>query len=218
MAKTITVKGVGKATVKPDQVEIRMTLSAKDMVYEKSMSMAAEQIDSLKRAFEEAGFGEGSLKTTNFDIRTVYDSVRDRDRNYVSVFSGYECTHNLKLVFDFDTKRLSAALGAIADSRVNPKINIDFTVKNPAAVNELILQDAAANARRKAEVLCAASGVKLGDLICIDYNWGEITYISQAKYAMEDCIMAAAAAPCDIDIDPDDIDAGDTATFVWEIV
>ena len=218
MSKTITVKGVGKATVKPDQVEIRMTLASKDKIYEKSMSMAAEQIDSLKTAFEKAGLGEGSLKTTNFDIRTVYDSVRDRDRNYVSVFSGYECTHNLKLVFDFDTKRLSAALGAIADSKVNPKINIDFTAKNPAAVNELILQDAAANARRKAEILCAASGVKLGELVCIDYNWGEITYISQAKYAMEDCIMSAAAAPCDIDIDPDDIDAGDTATFVWEIV
>ena len=218
MAKTITVKGVGKATVKPDQVEIRMTLSTKDKVYEKSMSMAAEQIDRLKTAFESAGFGEGSLKTTNFDIRTVYDSVRDRDRNYVSVFSGYECTHNLKLVFDFDTKRLSAALGAIASSKVNPKINIDFTVKNPAAVNELILQDAAANAKRKAEILCAASGVKLGELVCIDYNWGDITYISQAKYAMEDCIMSAAASPCDIDIDPDDIDAGDTATFVWEII
>ena len=218
MAKTITVKGVGKATVKPDQVEIRLTLSTKDKVYEKSMSIAAEQIDSLKGAFEKAGFGEGSLKTTNFDIRTVYDSVRDRDRNYISVFSGYECTHNLKLVFVFDTKRLSAALGAIADSRVNPKINIDFTVKNPAAVNELILQDAAGNAKRKAEILCAASGVKLGELVCIDYNWGEITYISQAKYAMEDCIMSAAASPCDIDIDPDDIDAGDTATFVWEII
>lgn len=218
MAKTITVKGVGKATVKPDQVEIRMTLSTKDKAYEKSMTMAAEQIDSLKMAFEKAGFGEGSLKTTNFDIRTVYDSVRDRDRNYVSVFSGYECTHNLKLVFDFDIKRLSAALGAIASSKSNPKINIDFTVKNPAAVNELILQDAAVNAKKKAEVLCAASGVKLGDLVCIDYNWGEITYISKAKYAMEDCIMSAAAAPCDIDIDPDDIDVGDTATFVWEIV
>ena len=89
MAKTITVKGVGKATVKPDQVEIRLTLFTKDKVYEKSMSIAAEQIDSLKTAFEKAGFGEGSLKTTNFDIRTVYDSVRDRDRNYISVFSGY---------------------------------------------------------------------------------------------------------------------------------
>ena len=62
MAKTITVKGVGKATVKPDQVEIRMTLSTKDKVYEKSMSMAAEQVHSLKTAFEKAGFGEGSLR------------------------------------------------------------------------------------------------------------------------------------------------------------
>lgn len=217
MAKTITIKGVGKATVKPDQVEICMTLASKDKVYENSMGMAAEQIDKLKKALEKAGFCEGSLKTTNFDIRTVYESIRDKDRNYVSVFDGYECTHNLKLVFDFETKRLSAALVAIAASRVNPKINIDFTVKNPAAVNEHILQDAAANAQRKAEILCAATGVKLGSLVCIDYNWGEVTYISQAKYAMEDCLMAASAAPCDIDIDPDDISAGDTVTFVWEI-
>ena len=216
MARTITVKGVGKATVKPDQVEIRLTLTAKDKVYDKSMSMAAEQVENIKRALEKAGFGEGSLKTTNFDIRAVYDSVRDRDRNYISVFDGYECTHNLKLVFDFDTVRLSSALGAVAKSRVNPKINIDFTVKNPAAVNEMILQDAAANARKKAEILCAASGVKLGNLVCIDYNWGEVTYVSRAKYAMDDCI-AVGAAPCDIEIDPDDIEAGDTAAFVWEI-
>lgn len=154
MARTITVKGVGKATVKPDQVEIRLTLTTKDKVYDKSMSMAAQQIENIKRAFEKAGFGEGSLKTTNFDIRAVYDSVRDRDRNYISVFDGYECTHNLKLVFDFDTACLSSALGAVAKSRVNPKINIDFTVKNPAAVNEMILQDAAANAKRK-QKFCA---------------------------------------------------------------
>ena len=149
MARTITVKGVGKATVKPDQVEIRLTLKAKDKVYDKSMSMAADQIENIKKAFEKAGFGEGSLKTTNFHICAVYDPVRDKNRNFISVFDGYECTHDLKLVFDFDTARLSSALGAVAKSRVDPKINIDFTVKDPAMVNEMILQDAAANAKKK---------------------------------------------------------------------
>lgn len=216
MARTITVKGVGRATVKPDQVELGLALKAKDKVYEKSMSMAAEQIQRLKNALEQVGFGEGSLKTTNFDVRADYDSVRDQNHNYVSVFSGYECTHNLKLVFDFDTKRLAAALSAVASSGVDPRISLDFTVKNPAAVNELILQDAAENAKKKAQILCAASGVKLGQLLCIDYNWGEVRYVSQANYAidqsMEKCIM-----PCNIDIDPEDIEAGDAAAFVWEI-
>ena len=215
MARTITVKGVGRASVKPDQVEIRMELTAQHKDYENAMSMAAKQISRLKEVFQKAGFEEGCLKTTNFDIRTAYRSVRDHNNNYTSVFDGYECTHNLKLVFDFDTAALSHALGAVAESYVTPKLNIDFTVKNPAAVHALILQDAAENARQKADILCAASGAKLGQLLTIDYNWGEVTFLSQTKYAMDDRVMTSS---CSIDIDPDNIEAGDTATFIWEIL
>ena len=46
---------------------------------------------------------------------------------------------------------------------------------------------------------------------------GEIELYAQTKYSVDDCLVASCA-PCDIDIDPDDIQAGDTATFVWEIV
>ena len=62
-----------------------------------------------------------------------------------------------------------------------------------------------------------AAGVKLGQLLDINYNWGEIELYAKTKYSVDDC-LAASCAPCDIDIDPDDIQAGDTATFVWEIV
>lgn len=216
MARTITVKGMGKVTVKPDQVMIRMNFEAKDKSYERAMSLAAGQVADLKRAFIDAGFEKDALKTTDFNIRTDYDHVKDRNQNYISVFAGYECSHSAKLMFDWKTELLAAALDAIAKSMVNPTINIDFTVKNAAAVNEMILQDATQNARRKAEVLCTAAGVKLGQLLDINYNWGEIELYAQTKYSVGDC-LAASCAPCDIDIDPDDIQAGDTATFVWEI-
>ena len=217
MARTITVKGVGKVAVKPDQVVIRMNLEAQDKSYDRAMAMAAEQVADLKRAFEKAGFEKDALKTTDFDIRTDYDRVLDKNQNYISVFAGYECTHCVKAQFDFSTERLSAALGAIAGSMVNPTINIDFTVKNPAAVNELILQDATRNARRKAEILCAAADVKLGRLVDISYNWSEVNFYAQTKYSVDSC-LTANCAPSDIDIDPDDIQAGDSATFIWEIV
>lgn len=216
MARTITVKGVGTALVKPDQVELRLTLEAKDRNYDKAMEMAAEQIAAIKAAVENAGFEKDCLKTTNFHVNTVYDRVRDKNQNYITVFGGYECSHTLKLVFDFDSSRLSGALSAVAQSGVNPEIQISFTVKNPEAVNALILQDAAANARQKAEILCAASGVKLGKLLTIDYNWAEVNFVSRTTYNYGDC-MVKAAAPSAVEIDPDDIKASDSAAFVWEI-
>ena len=131
MARTITVKGVGQTTVKPDQVVIRMNFEAKDKNYDRAMSLAAEQVADLKSAFANAGFEKDALKTTDFNIRTDYERVKDRNQNYISVFAGYECSHSAKLVFDWKAELLAAALGAIAQSMVNPTINIDFTVKIP---------------------------------------------------------------------------------------
>lgn len=203
-----------QAAVKPDQVVIRMSLEANDKNYDRAMALAAEQIADLKQAFANAGFEGDALKTTDFDIQTDYDRIKDKNQNYISVFAGYACTHSTKLTFRWKPERLSAALGAIAESMVNPTIHIAFTVKNPSAVNELILQDATQNARRKAEILCAAAGVKLGRLLDIHYNWSEVEFHAQTKYNAADCL---ALSPSGIEINPDDIHAGDTATFVWEI-
>lgn len=70
----------------------------------------------------------------------------------------------------------------------------------------------------KAEILTKASGVTLGELVSIDYNWGELHLYSPTRYEMEDdCLMKISAAPTAMDIEPDDIDVSDSVTFVWEI-
>ena len=75
-----------------------------------------------------------------------------------------------------------------------------------------------AKAKAKAEILTKASGVTLGELVSIDYNWGELHLYSPTRYEMEaDCLMKISAAPTAMDIEPDDIDVSDSVTFVWEI-
>ena len=59
---------------------------------------------------------------------------------------------------------------------LHPELSIVFTVKDPSAVNKELLKSATANAREKAEILCEASGVELGKLLIIDYNWGRTQY------------------------------------------
>lgn len=55
-------------------------------------------------------------------------------------------------------------------------------------------------------------------MLTIDYNWGELNIISPTDYMMEEkCMAMPVGALADMDIEPDDIDVSDTATFVWEI-
>ncbi len=216
--KTITVKGTGNVSVKPDYVVLSMSLETRNCDYETAMREAADEIEHINKSLLTIGFEKESLKTTDFNVRTDYESVKNKNGNYYRVFNGYVVNHRLKVSFDFDTKVLSEALGTIAGCVAEPELSISFTVKEPSAVNEALLKSAAENAKTKAEILCAASGVTLGELVNIDYNWGELNVYSRTNYDMEmDCVKACAATPYSLDIEPDDIDTTDTATFVWQI-
>ena len=214
--RTITVKGIGAVSVKPDLIVLRLSMETAEYEYDAAMKAAAEKIDFLNKALEAAGFEKKSAKTADFRVRADYDRLNDGKGNYTSVFMGYKCRHELKIEFDFDTKRLAKALSEISKCIAKPEISIDFTVKDSSAVGGELLKAAVKNAREKAEILCAASGAKLGELLSIDYNWGELHLYSATDYDVEDkCMMFGAAD--DMDIEPEEIKARDTATFAWEI-
>lgn len=214
--RTITVKGIGAVSVKPDLIVLRLSMETAEYEYDAAMKAAAEKIDFLNKALEAAGFEKKSAKTADFRVRADYDRLNDGKGNSTSVFMGYKCRHELKIEFDFDTKRLAKALSEISKCIAKPEISIDFTVKDSSAVSGELLKAAAKNAREKAEILCAASGAKLGELLSIDYNWGELHLYSATDYDVEGkCMMFGAAD--DMDIEPEEIKARDTATFAWEI-
>ena len=214
--RTITVKGIGAVSVKPDLIVLRLSMETAEYEYDAAMKAAAEKIDFLNKALEAAGFEKKSAKTADFRVRADYDRLNDGKGNYTSVFMGYKCRHELKIEFDFDTKRLAKALSEISKCIAKPEISIDFTVKDSSAVSGELLKAAVKNAREKVEILCAASGAKLGELLSIDYNWGELHLYSATDYDVEGkCMMLGAAD--DMDIEPEEIKARDTATFAWEI-
>ena len=214
--RTITVKGIGAVSVKPDLIVLRLSMETAEYEYDAAMKAAAEKIDFLNKALEAAGFEKKSAKTADFRVRADYDRLNDGKGNYTSVFMGYKCRHELKIEFDFDTKRLAKALSEISECIAKPEISIDFTVKDSSAVSGELLKAAAKNARGKAEIWCAASGAKLGELLSIDYNWGELHLYSATDYDVEGkCMMLSAAD--DMDIEPEEIKARDTATFEWAI-
>lgn len=215
--KTITVKGVGTAKVKPDYIVLSMSLNTTHKDYGTAMDKASEKIELLNKSLEEVGFEKDAVKTSSFDVHADYISKKDVNGNYYRVFNGYVVSHRLKVSFDFDTSRLSRVLRAVADCVADPELSVDFTVKDTSVVNELLLVSATENAQRKAEILCKASNVKLNELVTVDYSWGEINVYSPTKYELDDKCMCDCL-PRGIDIEPEDIKASDTVTFVWSIL
>ena len=215
MNRIITVKGIGNVNVKPDLIVITMDIQAQNKDYDKTMEQAAESVNSLQNSIQSAGFDKKDLKTTSFNVMTHYENYKDKNNNYKSRFDGYICEQGLKLEFAFNTEVMSKTLTTIAKASVNPQLNIQFSVKNKAAVSEELLLSATENAKRKAGILTKSSGVVLGDLVSIDYNWGELHLYSQTRYEVDKCISLDNS--CAPEIEPDDIDVSDTVTFVWEI-
>lgn len=215
MQRTITVKGVGRVSAKPDTIVLTMTVESKDRNYSRAMEDAAASIEDITSAFVAAGFEKSAVKTTSFNVDAKYEQVEDRNGHWRRAFSGYAVTHDLKLEFGFDREMLSRAMNAAAGCRSHPQLSVNFTVKDGEALRGEMLRSAAQNAREKAEVLCAASGVTLGELLAIDYSWGEISFQSDTGFMAKTC--AAEVSVGSIDFEPEDVEDSDTATFVWEI-
>lgn len=216
MERRITVKGTGQVNLKPDLIVIELRLDSLDMNYEQAMVVATQSVDEVNQLLSKVGFKKEDLKTTNFNVSTQYRGEQDKTGQYIQIFEGYLVHHELKLEFDFDQALLTRTLSTISSAKAMPKLDIRFSIKDQTKVSEALLVKATENAKSKALVLAKASGVVLGDLMVIDYNWGELHLYSRTNYAMEDTMMlkTAAMAP---DIEPEDISLSDNVTFIWAL-
>ena len=217
MSRTIAVNGTGSIRVMPDQAEIGLELEARDLEYERAVALSSEQIEELGSVLAKLGFAAEELKTGALQIRANYRSVQDEKGNYVQVFDGYICHCSMKLSFALDMKRLGETVSAIGGCRARPEMNIRFTVREPEAVNAQLLKAAADNARGKAELLCAASGVRLGELQRIEYNWNQTSFYSRTSVTADRAVMPMMKNAFRAEMTPEDIELSDSAAFIWEI-
>lgn len=217
MARTITVKGVGTISAKPDYIVISMNVVSKDKEYVKAVDHANERIKLLQKAVVNAGFEKEDLKTLAFNVRTIYRNEQNKLGVWTSKFDVYECRYRLKLSMDMNSKKLADTLTEISNSGADAEFNIEFTVKNPEEIADALLKSATENARRKAKVLCEASGEKLGALVSIDYDWSDIHFASVSTYAASGMVRGVAEDSGVPEFEPEDIKSSDSVTFVWEI-
>lgn len=217
MPRTIAVTGTGEIRVKPDIIQITFTLTAKNTHYSDMMQQADTQLSALQAAVSRSGIRAEQLKTTDYSVNTEYEHLADETGNYRQVFAGYVCRHTLLLELPLDMALLSGVLRAAEDSLTEPEFLITFTVRDRQKVQAQALKVAAEQARCNAEVLAAAAGVQLGQLLSISNHSTVQPMISPTNYTMLRAKMADGVCGAGAAITPEDICTQETAELIWEI-
>ena len=207
MERTIRVTGKGRIKVKPDMIRIVITLQDKQKDYEKTVKKSTENKNT-------------DVKTLNYNISPVHERYQTKDKAWRNRLVGFEYTHRMKIEFSADNERLGKVLYALAHCPGEPEFRIEYTLSDPEAAKNELLSKAVEDSSAKAKVLADAARVTLGEIINIDYSWGEIEFVSR-PVLMESKMMLAESVggdSYDIDIEADDIEQEDTVTMVWSIV
>lgn len=110
---------------------------------------------------------------------------------------------------------LFKVFSAISDTMSQPKMEVSFTINDPAPIKEKLLRMATADARRKAEILCKAQDCVLKNLVSVNYDKEKFDIYSDTRYIY--CEKVLTIGRVSFDITPNDIVVSDTVTFTWEI-
>jgi len=218
--RIIRVTGRGQLRLRPDTARLTLTVSSLCAEYGEALERSAADTRALRDTLRPLGFGDDELKTLSFGVDPEYESVQDEQGRWTQKFSGYRFRHVLKLEFPRDNERLGRLLYALGHSPVSPEFQISYTVKDAEKAKNELLALAVADAQEKAAALTKAAGTALGELLSIDYSWGEISFETRPMNRMlaAECQADASAKMAyDVNIEPDDIDSSDTVTMVWRI-
>ena len=210
--RTLRVTGKGSLKLRPDTTVIYISVEGCFPEYADAMSQAAWQSEELVKALSLAGFEKKELKTTDFSVDTEYENYEENGF-YRRRMVGYRFRHQMRLEFLSERKNLGEVLGLLAGCEANPEFSVSYTVKDKeSATNELIAR-AVADAKEKAVILSEAAGIKLGEIMNIDYSWGTLNF----EVAPVSRMMAKSAMGNSFDFspEPEDIDLQDTVTVVW---
>lgn len=210
--RIIKVKGVGKASMPADEIRINIELKSFGDSYEKSLEKSNYDLENLRGALKEEGFQKEDIKTINFSVDAKYEN-ETTDFNSKRRFVGYEIRHSLKIKFNNDSDKLNSALNALAGSKANPEFSIFYGLRDSTDFKEEILKNAISNSKRKATLLAKELGVKLGEILSINYNFDDdVEFHSPLNLQRSMSLMSN-----DISIVPEDLEQTDTVDITWKI-
>jgi uncharacterized protein len=151
----ITVTGVGRVNTVPDEAEFSVGITTKGRSARGALSANSERMRALIDALKAAGIAERDIQTRDVSVGSGYDP-NGRSDEFVA--------NNTVSVLIRDLDRAGTMLDAATRAGANNVYGPSLTRSNREGLEAKALENAVANARKRAETLAEAAGVDLGSV------------------------------------------------------
>ncbi len=210
--RTLNITGKGKVSVKPDLIILSFQINLIEKDYDTAVNKLNERVESLRNVIVRNGVPKDNIKTKIFSVDTETEWDKKKESR---IFVGFRARHDLELEIPFDNALTNAIIRGIAKLNENIEFRISFGVKDTDKYQSQLIENAIENALAHAKTITKATGVKLKEILNINFSFSEISFRSY-----DDTCSDSISLDCNAsmpDLNPSDIKADKTITITWAI-
>lgn len=193
MENVITARGVGSFDMRPDMGILRLGMETEGSSATEALRANNEAINQVIEALKNAGVKEADICTGGFSIWPVYPEDRfepmprgDANKPGISAFR----VVNTLVVRTDDVDGVGRLIDVAAAAGANRVDGVSFERKDADSAKAEALKAAISNARKQADVMAAAVGVKIVGVVSVTEEGGSSGFRTEyAKAAMDTSIM-----------------------------
>lgn len=194
----VIVTGEGRVARAPDMAMVGIGVEAQASEPGAATDALAARIGPVMDALGEAGVASEDIRTGTLELHAVYRGEHGGPQEGREI-AGYRAESLLTVTLR-RTGEIGRVVGAAIAAGANRLDGIGFALSDPRAAEDAALEEAAADARRKAALLAKAAGRPLGPVLSIVESGGG-GMPSPMRMQME-----ARASVSDVPVAPGEID------------
>ena len=206
--RSISLSGHGEVRLAPDLAIVTVGVMSSAATAREALDGNTKSMTTIMAALKDAQIEMRDIQTSNFMVNPRYDYSQNNAQPPKVV--AYDVSNNVTV-----TVRKLESLGVVLDQVVSSGSNqingVMFQVSKPEAATDEARKLAVANARRKADIYAAASGVTLGQIMSLSEGGGYQPPVPVFKS------MRAESVSADVPISQGEQAIAVDVNITWEI-
>ena len=189
---SLTVSGNGNLQVSPDRAVVRLGVIRQGATAQSAQDQANRAGQDILTALAKVGVTANQIQTSRLTLSPVYGDRRPGSNDPPRIVA-YMASNVVSITLE-DLTTVGPAIDAGLTAGANQLEGVQFDLKNDLAAREQALRQAVTEARRKAEAMAEALGVRLVEVL--EVSEGGVSVMP--KYMENQVFMGRAAAAPDM--------------------
>ncbi len=179
----IATVGESIVTARPDRARIDVGVVTQANTSQAAVSQNAQKLEETMKRLRALLGSNADIKTVSYSLQPNYRYPKEGGEPTIS---GYTATNIIRVTLD-DLTKVGEVIDTASGAGANRVQSLQFTLKDDQEIQAQALREAAIRARKKADALASALGVRTVRIL-------NVTESSQPVYPVRDVAFARAEA------------------------